>query len=193
MEAGCFYSLPKLSDADAEQSEDSIIVFQILDKVAAGKKFIKCGAPLAVSILHQPLEVYSAQPGRLDVHPVEVASVVDLLKLAAFSDLRHELWKWSSRASDVVGCIDLHSRVKAEPAYALSDERCPELLLLEQLAREGWKPSRRSKPHVLPDDPDKGFVMSSGRNQRPYYQCLLTRATLRESGLEQIHINQPLS
>ena len=78
----------------------------------------------------QTLNVYSADVGK---------SHIDLLRLAPWRQLRHEMqtWRLDPNGSDVKGCQLLSSPQLLTHNYCLTDDDCPPYLMLESLQQQG--------------------------------------------------------
>ena len=51
---------------------------------------------------------------------------------------------WISTVSDVEGCIELHSHTLAKPAVLdMHNLQCPEIVVVEHLTAQGWRPGKR--------------------------------------------------
>ena len=106
------------------------------------------------------------------------AAFVNALDLAPWAQLKGELRVWTQHLSDTTGCLDLRDPKPAVPQFALTDDACPTLLLLDRLHALEFRPFKRCIVHKDGEDTQLKF---DSRNihtlaKKRYIQVLLDLA-----------------
>ena len=157
--------------------------FQLLDVLHKSKKCLKTGKSKRDMYVCSTVEFFDIrQPSSsgvlMDVFAEPDVSEVDLVKLAPFATLQDGMLKWEPTESDAVGCIALRS--PQAPLISLGDgglmsPKAPSLLLLEDLHRNGWRPTRERQA-LAPLTIAVLGVFSRDRlkaRQQTYFRCLV--------------------
>jgi hypothetical protein len=111
------------------------------------------------SALALNIQEYSAMPGAdvaegsVLVYPDRNPLWVDWKDLGDFTTVRETLRVYRSAMGSESnrGCIMLSDSVHAVPVHAVTDMKCPALVMLSVLYREGWRPARSRIVHVSPE------------------------------------------
>lgn len=171
----CFAIVPR--------SDDEPVVFQVLADISA-KNLISKVDGMDCPRLVQRYRRFNAIGNNVDgVYADEVVETVSLLRMGPFSDLRFSTFQFDMEVSDCYGCMDLKNKRPALPAITDPLHKdVPELLVLEALKSEGWRPGKFKGPHV--HGGPKLFALAGG--SKHYFQCLLMLPQLVERGLEKL-------
>ena len=100
---------------------------------------------------------------------------------------------WVSGPSDVSGCTNLHSPVKAEPVLSnlgLADPDVPLQLLLEQMLKLGWSADDAGDKRATTqlDCNPAVFKLSMLKSRsKPYFHCLVFLPDLFARGLQRFN------
>ena len=114
---------------------------------------------------------------------------VDLLQIMGTDPtIRSEIKTWQCKASDVEGCMCLHTPATLQVSTSLSSARIPVFCLLDELAAQGWTGVDRLVAHS-PDSPLE-FDIRRCHQKRWYYQVLLALKTLWSCGIEPFNSGQ---
>jgi hypothetical protein len=138
LEVTCFYTLPGL--------DSSVQCFVVLRKCTGMEKVVDVGKADDLRD-HHVLQMYSVwrseggegyPPNIMTVVPdLEPTTVVVWQLVETWTQFREGLRVWKSSESDTVGCIDL-SQPKVVDSCSIDDDKCPTVLLLEELRSRGW-------------------------------------------------------
>ena len=55
----------------------------------------------------------------------------NILELAEWENLKEQLYSWDFGVSDTMGCYDLSNAQRAVPNFQLTDDECPNIMLLD--------------------------------------------------------------
>ena len=131
------------------------------------------GLALQVKLLDSWRAGGDSAPGTALVHPEGDAEWVPPYRIAEFPAWFTTLLHWKRFAPSAVapGCRLLCEFGVAKPRFALTDERCPVLTIVDALEKRGWHGENRLVEHR-----DAGTLTFDGRRcprMRFYYTLLL--------------------
>lgn len=181
-----------------DQDEERVVL--VFEPISDRKKFVKAKTAVkrVVPVLAQYFNIFATREGgSLDVYPDNDAQVIDFFLEFPFSRVRQGLYRWDRCASDTQGCILLTEKRLAQPdlgPQGLLNLECPEILIIDELLRRGWRHGNRKEPHVLGEaGPDAHiFKYIPGRPAKHYLQCLISLSSLTERGMQSLHVGQPV-
>jgi len=163
-----------------DQDEERVVL--VFEPISDRKKFVKAETADTgvVPVVAQYFNTFARREGgSLDVYPDNDAQVIDFFKEFPFSRVRQGLCCWDRCASDTQGCTLLTEKRLAQPdlgPQGLLNLECPEILIIDELLRRGWRHGDRKEPHVLGEaGPDAHiFKYILGRLAKHYLQCLIS-------------------
>ena len=146
-------SLPRESSLDAKAITlgDVDVFYQVLEAISAGKKFIKPAwenraAKKLFPVVVQELHVWDTPPlanKKVDVYVMSQPFEVDAACWGS-AQQPSRMRRWSSCASDVGGCMLLHSPRLVGSHLCLTDAGTPAYSWLKALQSDGWEMVPRS-------------------------------------------------
>lgn len=118
----------------------------------------------------------------VDVYIFSEPEMVDLLGITKGTVAGRDEWHaWSTKPSDVDGCLTLFSPKRIEPQMKLSDPGIPVLSLLDTLHGVGWTEHNGKLQHT--PGSAKSYDSRNLASSRPYLQCLVSSAELFGAGV----------
>lgn len=124
----------------------------------------------------------AGEPKDADCFVYQEPCMVDILGLCgAVADSRGGWRSWSTRASDVDGCLNMHSAVPLRTNKRLNAPNVPVLALLDALEADDWHKVERKVHHKKGSKKefDGRYLLRS----RAYFQCLLALGDLLAAGV----------
>ena len=192
----------------AGEDEPKVLAFQVLN-LEHSPSLIRTFADhtdesgkCLYSMSAQNLEIWSTEKHRLcfetdvaglahmEVFRLEDPVVFDPLSLMGDNLLERSRWKaWTSKTSDLEGCMALVAPTDVAPACTLNDDHVPVLSLLDALLSAGYTGHHGKIVHTkaMLKQYDKRSLPSKMR----YLQCVLSLEELLASGVHTIHSDQP--
>ena len=92
-------------------------------------------------------DLYGVADDSVTVQFVEDAKYVNILDIAPFVTVRHELMEWTMACSDWEACLDLSEPRLAVPQLELTSPSCPSRMLVDKLLALGFEQVDRTIIH----------------------------------------------
>ena len=211
---GKVFSVPDVSAEDAAKARVGSVTdaLAILDEASAGRQLYfqsvmqgdvnkkkairslatkRSLAAMSVPIMQQRYEAWPSEQGVVQVFPVGVPDLADLLRAAEWPTIRSSVRSWEIAPTEVPGCIQLVNPIKVSQTWSLRHSETPTLVILEHLALLGWQHCGR---HALKEHARDGpRQFSSTKNpiaDKPYLQCLANLEQLLSVAFAALPIGQ---